>query len=144
MKILNRPGVMDMSDVIRSVRRELEKRLRELAPHVTEHAQIKDALGKLADTVSPTGGTGSRAASARATAKAPTRRRAAAARGGRPRKGQPSRADQFLDAVKANPGITVSDAAKQMGIGPNYLYRVRNDLLKAGKIKKQGQGFTVK
>jgi hypothetical protein len=31
-----------------------------------------------------------------------------------------------------------------MGIGPNYLYRVRNDLLKAGKIKKQGQGFAVK
>ena len=135
---------MDMSELITNIRSQLEKRLRDLEPHVKEHAQIKDALGKLADTVSPGGGTGSRAAAARATAKAPTRRRAGDARGGRPRKGQPSRAEQFLEAIRANPGLTVSDAAKQMGIGPNYLYRVRNDLLKAGKIKKQGQGFTVK
>jgi hypothetical protein len=134
-----------MSDVVTRVRSELEKRLRELEPHVKEHAQIKEALAKLADTVSPRGRTRPDAPVAHATTEAPTRRRrAAATRRGRPQKGQPSRSDQFLEVVRANPGIKISEAAKQMGIGPNYLYRVRNDLLKTGKIKKQGQGLAIK
>jgi hypothetical protein len=143
-EIVNRRGVIDVSDVITNVRTQLEKRLRELEPHVHEHAQIKEALGKLANTVSPGGRTRPGAAVAAATADVPTRQRRTTAPRGRPRKGQPSRSDQFLDVVRANPGIKISDAAKQMGLGPNYLYRVRNDLLKAGKIKKEGQGFAIK
>ena len=133
-----------MSEVINNVRSQLEKRLRELEPHVKEHAQIKDALNKLATAVSPGGRTGTGKTVASATAQAPAPKRKAAARSGRPRKGQPNRRDQFLQIVQVNPGITVPDAAKQMGIGPNYVYRIRNDLLKAGKIKKQGKGFAVK
>jgi hypothetical protein len=112
---------------------------------VQEHAHVKEALGKLANTVSPRARTGNGAAVASATAELPTRKpRTTTPRRGRPRKGQPSRSDQFLEILRANPGIKISDAAKQMGLGPNYLYRVRNDLLKAGKIKKEGQGFAIK
>jgi hypothetical protein len=134
-----------MSDVVAKVRSELEKRLRELETHVREHAQIKEALDKLGGMASPRGRARGGAAVARANAEAATQRRRRTTAGrGRPRKGQPTRSDQFLEILRANPGITISDAARQMGIGPNYLYRVRNDLLKADKIKKQGQGFAVK
>ena len=130
-----------MSEVINRVRSQLEKRLRELEPVVREHTQIKEALDKLTSTVSQRGRTGPAAA----TEKAPTRKpRTTASPGGRSRKGQPSRSDQFLAVVRANPGIRISEAANKMGVAANYLYRVRNDLLKAGKIKKQGQGFAVK
>jgi hypothetical protein len=135
-----------MSDVVAKVRSELEERLRELEQYVREHAQIKEALDKLAGAVSRRGRARPAVAVARATTDAPARqgRAPTAARRGRPRKGRPSRGDQFLEIVRANPGIKVTDAAKQMGIAPNYLYRVRNDLLKAGMIKKQGQGFAAK
>jgi hypothetical protein len=133
-----------MSNIITSVRSELEKRLRELEPYVKEHSQIKDALERLASAVSPDGRSRPRAAVARAAKVAPARPMATAARRGRLRKGQPTRTEQFLEVVKANPGIRISDAAKQMGAAPNYVYRIRNDLLKAGTIKKQGQGFAVK
>jgi Winged helix-turn-helix DNA-binding len=134
-----------VSDVITTIRSQLEKRLRELEPHVKEHAQIKDALDKLASAISPSGRTRSGATAARAGAKAPARGRSTmTTHRARLRKGQPSRSDQFLEVLQANPGIKISDAAKRMGVAPNYLYRVRNELVKAGRIKKQGQGFAVK
>ena len=40
-----------------------------------------------------------------------------------------------MKLVKANPGITASEIAKQMKIKPNYLYRVMGDLQKEGRVR---------
>src|SRR4029079_17709300 len=55
-------------------------------------------------------------------------------RRGRPPKGAQTRADEALDLIKANPGITVGDIAKRMDIRQNYLYRVTGQLQKSGAV----------
>ena len=67
-----------------------------------------------------------------ATAGAPRRRRKR--RGG-------TRADQAVELIGGQPGISASDVAKQMKIKPNYLYRVLGDLEKEGRVKKEGRKY---
>lgn len=62
---------------------------------------------------------------------------------GRPR-GSGKRADEALAIVKKNPGATTTEIAKQMGVKPNYLYRVLPTLADAGKVEKRGQGWHAK
>jgi predicted HTH transcriptional regulator len=54
-----------------------------------------------------------------------------------------TRADQAVALIKANPGITASEIARQMKIQPNYMYRVLADLQKEGKVKKSGRKYTA-
>jgi len=54
-----------------------------------------------------------------------------------------TRADQAVKIIKANPGITASEVAKQMKIQPNYLYRVLADLQKDGQVKKSGRKYSA-
>jgi DNA-binding IclR family transcriptional regulator len=46
-----------------------------------------------------------------------------------------------MELVSANPGITISELAKKMGIKANYLYRVMPTLQKEGKVRKRGRGW---
>jgi DNA-binding IclR family transcriptional regulator len=68
------------------------------------------------------------------TAKKGTRRRKR--RGG-------TRADQAVNLIKQNPGITASEIAKSMKIKPNYLYRVLSDLEKQKRVKKKGRTYSA-
>jgi len=52
-----------------------------------------------------------------------------------------TRADQAVDLIAKQPGISASDVAKTMKIKPNYLYRVLGDLEKEGRVKKQGRQY---
>lgn len=54
-----------------------------------------------------------------------------------------TRADQAVNLIKANPGITAADIAKTMKIKPNYLYRVLSDLEKQKKVKKKGRTYSA-
>jgi DNA-binding IscR family transcriptional regulator len=45
--------------------------------------------------------------------------------------------------VRGTPGITIPQIAKQMGIEPNYLYRVLPKLQQEGQIKRDGQGWVT-
>lgn len=54
---------------------------------------------------------------------------------------RPTRADQAHELVRANPGITIPELAKQMGINDNYLYRVLPTLKKERKVTKRGKGW---
>src|SRR3954454_5505345 len=58
-----------------------------------------------------------------------------AAGAGGPR-GSGTRSAQALALVQAKPGITIPDMGKEMGITPNYLYRVLPELAKNGKVKR--------
>jgi DNA-binding IscR family transcriptional regulator len=43
--------------------------------------------------------------------------------------------------VRSRPGITIPEIAKELGIEPNYLYRVMPKLLESGQVARQGQGW---
>jgi DNA-binding IclR family transcriptional regulator len=54
-----------------------------------------------------------------------------------------SRAATLHKYFKANPGSTVSDAAKSQGVSPNGLYPVARKLTEEGKLKKDGSKYTA-
>ncbi|HMJ36135.1 MAG TPA: hypothetical protein VK501_19690 [Baekduia sp.] len=123
-----------MADFLDEKRREMQERLKELRPLVDEFHRLEAAVAAL-DGVNPTG------------AATPARRRSSGSGGGegngrrgRPR-GSGTRGKQALDAVRANPGITIPEIAEQMGIQQNYLYRVLPGLQKDGLIRKEGRGW---
>lgn len=53
------------------------------------------------------------------------------------------RAEKALELIKATPGITAADIAKEMGIKPNFLYRILGELIEQGKVSKDGRKYTV-
>lgn len=151
-----------MTDFLDEKRREINDRLAELKPLIDEYHQLEAAASALAGVGSSSSATARAAAPAAAPARrgpgrprgsrntTTTRRAAGAAapaaprrRGGRPgrRKGSGTRAAQALSFVTGQPGITIPELAKQMGIKQNYLYRVLPGLEQEKKIKKQGRGW---
>jgi predicted Rossmann fold nucleotide-binding protein DprA/Smf involved in DNA uptake len=141
--------------LVDDVRKQIDKRLNELKPLVDEYQQLEAMVKRLAGggdggsaaprRRGPGRPRGSRnrtpaAAAAAPKAKAATTTRKRRRGGGRP-KGSGTRAKEALALVKSSPGISIPDMAKQMGITPNYLYRVLPDLQKQGKVKKKGKGW---
>jgi hypothetical protein len=127
-----------MADFLEEKRREIAERLKELKPLVEEYHSLEGALAALEGVRRPG------AASTRATASTPRRRRGAShsngGRRGRP-KGSGTRAQQTLSLVTDSPGITIPELADKMGIKQNYLYRVLPGLEQDGKVRKEGRGW---
>ena len=116
------------------VRQQITKRLKELKPLVDEYHQLEAMVRNLATGDGAARSPGRRSTPARSTRSTNGRRR------GRPR-GSNTRSAQALTLVEAKPGITIPEMAKEMGITPNYLYRVLPELAKNGKVKKTGKGW---
>ncbi|HEX3362036.1 MAG TPA: hypothetical protein VHS74_13670 [Solirubrobacterales bacterium] len=126
------------TNVLDEARGLIERRLADLDE---ERRRLERALGELggkatkrpgrprgsSSTTSAGGGTAAPKASG-----APKKRRRR--RGG-------TRADQAVDLITSQPGISASDVAKTMKIKPNYLYRVLGDLEKEGRVKKDGRNY---
>lgn len=138
-----------MTDFLKKTLNEIEARRRELEPLVEEYRQLEEAAAAL-QGVNGTSSTGAarprRATSAsRSTGSRRRRRSGAAAAPGARRRGRPrgsgKRAQQALDLVAKQPGITIPELAKGMKIQPNYLYRVLPGLEQDGKVKKKGKGW---
>ena len=124
-----------MAGFVDSTVKEIDDRLRELKEEVSKLEAARSAL------VGTRRGPG-RPRAARAAASTPTPRRTGR-RPGRPRgrsRGG-TRANQALELVRGKPGITIPQIAEQMGIEPNYLYRVMPRLLTDGQVKRDGQGW---
>ena len=116
--------------LVDDVRRQITERLKELKPLVDEYHQLEAMVAKVGRGDGRSSGQrppGRRRSSARTTN---GRRR------GRPR-GSGTRSAQALELVQAKPGITIPEMGKEMGINPNYLYRVLPELAKDGKVKKR-------
>ena len=132
-----------MTDFLKKTLKDIEARRRELAPLVEEYRQLEEAAAAL-QGVDGNGGTSRPAAAAAAPARPARRRRASGSTGtgrrGRPR-GSGKRAQQALDLVAGQPGITIPELAKAMKIQPNYLYRVLPGLEQDGKVKKKDKGW---
>jgi hypothetical protein len=150
-----------VTDFLAEKRREIDDRLVELKPLVTEYERLEAASKALAGV--PASKNGAAVPAARPTAarrrpgrppgsknKAPgvatsTRaavksKPAAKRRVGR-RKGSGQRGAEALAFVTGAPGITVGELAAKMGIKQNYLYRVLPGLEQEKKIEKQGRGW---
>jgi|ERR671910_71568 hypothetical protein len=114
-----------MADFLDEKRNEIDARMRELRPLVDEYQRLEKAAAALAGVG---GGT------------APTRRRRATGRRGRPR-GTGTRSKQALELVRARPGITIGEMADAMKIKANYLYRVMPALEADGQVRKRDRGW---
>ena len=102
-----------MAGFVDSTVKEIDDRLRELKDEVSKLEAARSALV--------------------GTRRGPGRPR------GRSRGG--TRANQALELVRSQPGITIPQIAEKMGIEPNYLYRVMPRLLSDGQVKREGQGW---
>lgn len=135
-----------MADFVDTKRAEMEKRLRELGPMVEEHDRLEAAIAALDGVAGSTSRKVSGAARrvgrpAKGKRSAPARKRTAGTgKRGRP-KGSGKRGKQCAALVKKNPGITIPEIAKKIGIKQNYLYRVMPALEKEGLVTKKGKGW---
>jgi hypothetical protein len=122
-----------LAGFVDSTVKDIDNRLEELKQEVTKLEAARAAL------VGARRGPGRPPGSANRT---PTRRRAGR-RPGRPRgrRGGNTRANQALDLVRSQPGITIPQIAETLKIEPNYLYRVMPKLLEDGSVKRDGQGW---
>lgn len=129
-----------MTEFVDSTVKEIDQRLSELKQEVSKLEAARAALvGGRRGPGRPRGSTTRRATTTR-------RRRTSSGNGrrtrrARGRRGGATRANQALELVRGNPGITIPQIAKQMGIEPNYLYRVLPRLQQEGTIKRDGQGW---
>jgi hypothetical protein len=131
-----------VTDFLKKTLKDIEARRRELAPLVEEYRQLEEAAAAL-QGVEGNGGSSSRAAAPAPSR--PARRRRSSGSAGTGRRGRPrgsgKRAQQALDLVAGQPGITIPELAKAMKIQPNYLYRVLPGLEQDGKVKKKDKGW---
>ncbi len=126
-----------MAGFVDSTVKEIDDRLRELKEEVSKLEAARSAL------VGTRRGPGRPRAARAASATTTTTRRRTGRRPGRPRgrsRGG-TRANQALELVRSQPGITIPQIAEKMGIEPNYLYRVMPRLLSDGQVKREGQGW---
>jgi sugar-specific transcriptional regulator TrmB len=137
---MERKSMPSTHDVLDEARDIMQRRLNEIDD---ERKRLERALAELGGKAKrspgrPRGSSASTAApkatsSTSSSAATPTRRR-------RRRRGG-TRADQAVDLIASQPGISASDVAKTMKIKPNYLYRVLGDLEKEGRVKKDGRQY---
>ena len=123
-----------MAGFVDSTVKEIDDRLRELKEEVSRLEAARNALvGGRRGPGRPRASSSGTQSTRRRTGRRPGRPR------GRSRGG--TRANQALELVQATPGITIPQIAEQMGIEPNYLYRVMPRLADNGQVRREGQGW---
>jgi predicted Rossmann fold nucleotide-binding protein DprA/Smf involved in DNA uptake len=128
-----------LADFVDNAVKDIDARINELKQDLARLEAARSALagGRRGPGRPP----GSRTARARTRRTTTTRRRTPRRSGGR--RGGATRANQALELVRSQPGITIPQIAKSMGIEPNYLYRLLPRLAQEGQIKKDGQGWVA-
>ncbi len=98
----------------------------------TRLAELDDERRKLEGALRDLGG--------RVGRRGPGRPRGSGGKRRRKRKGG-TRAEHAVKVVTESPGITASEIAKKVGIKPNYMYRVMNELQRDKLVSKRGKGY---
>jgi hypothetical protein len=121
-----------LPDFVDTTVKEIDGRLAELKSEVARLEAARSAL--LGSRRGPGRPPGSQT-------RATTRRRGR--RPGRPRgrRSGGTRANQALELVRNQPGITIPQIAEALKIEPNYLYRVMPKLVAEGSVKRDDQGW---
>jgi sugar-specific transcriptional regulator TrmB len=125
------------TNVLDEARELVQKRLADLDD---ERQRLERALAELGGKATRRSPGRPRGSKSTATASSTPRAATATSRKRRKRRGG-TRADQAVNLIKSQPGISASDVAKTMKIKPNYLYRVLGDLEKEGRVKKKGRQY---
>jgi hypothetical protein len=122
-----------LPDFVDTTVKDIDGRLRELQDEVAKLQAARAAL---------VGGRRGPGRPPRAASAPPARARAGR-RPGRPRgrRSGGTRGTQALELVRARPGITIPDIAKELKIEPNYLYRVMPKLVTDKQVRREGQGW---
>jgi sugar-specific transcriptional regulator TrmB len=127
---------MPPANVFDEARDALERSVRELREQLSQAEEALEKLGGKTTRRSPgrRGPGRPKGSTNKASSGTTTPRRRRKRRGG-------TRADQAVQLIESQPGISASDVAKTMKIKPNYLYRVLGDLEKEGRVKKDGRQY---
>jgi hypothetical protein len=130
------------TNAIDEARELLERRLADLHD---ERLRLERAIGELGGKAKRSPGRPRGSASTSTSSTPSTSTPSAPKASGGPKKRRRrrggTRADQAVDLITSQPGISASDVAKTMKIKPNYLYRVLGDLEKEGRVKKDGRQY---
>ena len=59
------------------------------------------------------------------------------------RAGRGQRQAEFLSKLKANPGASIPELAREMGVQPQQLYAIARRLIASGAIAKRGGSYVV-
>ena len=122
-----------MADFLAEKLQEIDNRLKELRPLHEEYLKLERAKQALAgmDQAPRRRGPGRPRGSGGGTGGRRRRRRA----GG-------TAADKVLETIRQNPGIGVSEIGDRLGYTQkNYLYRVVNNLVEDGAVRKDGRAL---
>jgi hypothetical protein len=128
-----------LADFVDTTVKDIDVRLGELKQELAKLEAARAAL--VGGRRGPGRPPGSSAARTRTRTRATTRATTRRTRRTRGRRGGSTRANQALELVRSQPGITIPKMAQSMGIEPNYLYRVLPKLAEEGQIKRDGQGW---
>jgi hypothetical protein len=121
-----------MAEFVDSTVKEIDARLGQLKEEVSRLEAARAAL------VGTRRGPGRPPGSASTTTRRRTGRRPGRPRG---RRSGGTRANQALELVRNQPGITIPQIAESLKIEPNYLYRVMPKLVADGQVTREGQGW---
>jgi hypothetical protein len=112
----------------------MDARLKELKPLHEEYLKLERAKAALEGLDAP-------------AKRRPGRPRGSTSRNGRKRRRRRqggTRAEQALEVVRQQPGVSVRELSEKLGVKhPNYMYRVMNELQSDGAVKKQGRGYVA-
>jgi transposase-like protein len=137
---------------LRSLEQRVAARLAELQPLIEEYEELRriaDRLGlDVESAVASPNGARRRARAKRAPRARSSARKATASTSSRRRPGGTrsmgaERRARILELVRENPGITVRDVSKELGVDPPPIYRVVRKLQAEGVITKEGTSLRL-
>lgn len=123
--------VSEAADLLRARISELDSeraKLERALASLTEGREGKRGPGR------PRGGGGSSRSRSRSSSTSGSGKKRRRRRGG-------TRAEQAVKLITKKPGMGASEIARELGIKPNYMYRVLTELQSEGKVKKEGRAY---
>ena len=123
-----------MADFLKDQLQAMDARLKELKPLHDEYLTRERAKAALEGLDAP-------------AKRGPGRPRGSTSGNGRRRRRRRqggTRAQQALEVVRKQPGVSVRELSEKLGVKhPNYMYRVMNELEGDGADKKEGRGYVA-
>ena len=146
---------MSVMDQLHDLEATVAKRMAELKPMVDEYAELEQVAQRLgvkpAATAPAKSGSRSRSRGRSGKARSTSSNGSRGTTTARSRSRKPAtnarrseRAEQILAMAAEQPGITVADVAKKMGVDATGLYRPVRRLLKEGRLRKRRTELYVK
>jgi transcriptional regulator with GAF, ATPase, and Fis domain len=134
-------------DQLREAEQRVAQRMKELEPAVAEYRELQEVAQRLGIDADVAGAASTRAGAQRrrsrrqSTSGSPKSAAATkpAGRGSRRGATPGQRQQQLLELVRTRPGITVRDAATELGVDATGLYRVVRRLENSGEVRKNGR-----